>query len=57
MTRQARMAAGAVKVAEGMFVLILSLLMWRLTLNLPAWAVLFLPGAALLLAGVWEIFR
>jgi len=57
MTREARMKIGAAKLCEGMFVLGLSLLMWRMTRSVPAWAALCVPGSLLIATGVRLITR
>lgn len=51
------MKIGAAKLCEGMFVLGLSLLMWRMTRSVPAWAALCVPGSLLIATGVRLITR
>lgn len=41
----------------GTFVVILSLIMWRLTHEFLGWAVLFWPGSFYVLRGIWRLFR
>ena len=40
---------------EGVFVLLLSMLVWRMTMNPLAWLVLFAPGAILVAVGLWRL--
>jgi hypothetical protein len=51
------MSKGVSSTVMGMFILGLALIMWRSTLSLPGWAVLFVPGALLTLRGVYVIIR
>lgn len=42
---------------HGIFALLLSLIMWKLTDSMLGWAVLFLPGAALVIWGLVVMMR
>jgi hypothetical protein len=44
-------------IVNGLIALILSLLIWRLTENLWAWLVLFIPGGCLVVRGWVAICR
>ena len=46
---------GAKALLEGALAVILSLLMWRLTGNGWAWFVLFAPGSALTVYGLYRV--
>jgi len=40
----------------GVFVLLLSLVLWRATSSLLGWVVVFIPGAVFVFRGWYEIF-
>jgi hypothetical protein len=42
---------------QGLAGLVLSLLMWRLTGSVLAWAILFTPGALLVGRGLYLVFK
>jgi hypothetical protein len=48
---------GANELILGIFVLALSLLLWRLTSNFWGWAVLYAPGAYFVILGIVRIFK
>ena len=41
----------------GIFVLILALFMWRMTHNIWAWLVFFIPGSGYTLFGIWQVIK
>ena len=45
------MAEGVREIVLGLFIIFLSLAMWRLTSSFWGWAVLFAPGSALIMIG------
>jgi hypothetical protein len=51
------LAEGIHELALGTFIVILSLLMWRLTSNFWAWAVFFLSGATFIAWGWIKALR
>jgi hypothetical protein len=50
------MTKGVLAIFHGLLGLGLSIVMWRLTGNLYAWAVLFGPGAGVTLWGLYRVF-
>jgi hypothetical protein len=49
------MPKGAMQLFEGIFVLILAIVIWRLTHSFIGWAMLFAPGAALVSLGLVRV--
>ena len=49
------MSKGAGALFNGIVALVLSIILWRLTHSTLAWAVLFTPGAALVLWGFYLV--
>jgi hypothetical protein len=50
------MSKGALALFHGIAGLGLSVVMWRLTHNVYAWAVLFGPASAILVYGLYRVF-
>jgi hypothetical protein len=51
------MQVGVNMLLQGLAGLMLSIVMWRLTGNWLAWAVLFSPAALLVLWGAYRVFK
>jgi hypothetical protein len=51
------MSKGVSSCVMGMFILALALALWKITASPQGWAVLFLPGAFLVMRGVYVIIR
>lgn len=51
------MSKGAGALVNGIEALCLSLVLWRLTHSALGWAVLFTPGALLILRGLYLVLR
>lgn len=47
---------GGLALFNGLFGVILALLLWRLTRNWYAWAVLFYPASVIILWGCYRVF-
>lgn len=47
------MPRGTGEIFQGVFILFLALLTWRMTGNLFGWFVLFVPGAFFVARGLW----
>jgi hypothetical protein len=51
------MSPGVYELVNGICALIASLLIWKITGNYLGWLVLFVPGSAFVLTGLWKSWK